>query len=94
MNETSNLDTARMLVARLERLSADSYWAHQASGLRGSLLRCLEQVDLSQQGRGTDRAPAAGTVDQLDQLVDRGFEILVRAAQEVASKKVLSNESN
>jgi hypothetical protein len=36
---------ARLLVSRLERLSADSYWAHQASGLRGSLLRCLQQVD-------------------------------------------------
>lgn len=42
------LGNARMLVARLERLSADSYWAHQASGLRGSLLRCLEQVRESQ----------------------------------------------
>lgn len=31
-----------MLIARLERLSADSYWAHRASGVRGSLLRWVE----------------------------------------------------
>jgi hypothetical protein len=36
------LQTAALLVARLERLPADSHWAHQASGVRGALLRCLE----------------------------------------------------
>ena len=41
------IDLARMLVARLERLSADSYWAHQASGVRGSLLRGAGLVDLA-----------------------------------------------
>jgi hypothetical protein len=37
-----NLELINMLLARLERLSADSYWAHQASGIRGSLLKWVE----------------------------------------------------
>ncbi len=39
------IDSAALLVNRLERLSADSYWAHQASGVRGSLLRFLERYE-------------------------------------------------
>ena len=36
-------DLANLLVTRLERLPVDSHWSHQASGLRGSLLRQLEK---------------------------------------------------
>ncbi len=64
------------LVARLERLSADSTYAHQASGLRGTLLRQLERLE-------------AGTevnVDELDQLVERGYEILKDAAREIGAR--------
>ncbi len=32
-----------LLIERLERLSADSPWAHRASGLRRALLRSLEE---------------------------------------------------
>lgn len=67
------LDLALLLAARLERLSADSYWAHQASGLRGSLLRLLER-----ERRGY---PVDGR--QLGVLVERGFEILGKAAREI-----------
>ena len=42
MNVDHNQELAWMLIARLERLSADSYWAHRASGVRGSLLRWVE----------------------------------------------------
>jgi len=34
-----------MLTERLERISADSVWAHRASGVRGSLLRLLEEEE-------------------------------------------------
>ena len=64
---------ARLLADRLERLSADSYWAHQASGLRGSLLRLLER-----ERRGD---PVDGV--QLGALVERGFKILEKAAREI-----------
>ncbi len=61
-------DLARMLVMRLERLSADSYWAHQASGVRGSLLRMMEIGELeSEQGA---------------LLIERGFDFLEKAAKE------------
>ena len=51
-----------MLVARLERLSADSYWAHQASGVRGSLLRLMEKENLE-------------AID-IGMLIDKGFDFL------------------
>ena len=57
-----------MLVARLERLSADSYWAHQASGVRGSLLRMIENDRVN--------SPQAAF------LVEKGFEYLENAARE------------
>lgn len=61
-------DLIEMLVARLERLSADSYWAHQASGVRGSLLRIIENDQLD--------SPQAGV------LLDKGFDFLEKAARE------------
>ncbi|MBI9043727.1 MAG: hypothetical protein JEZ06_04530 [Anaerolineaceae bacterium] len=32
-------ETSKQLISRLERLSADSHWAHRASGIRGALIR-------------------------------------------------------
>ena len=59
---------ARMLIARLERLSADSYWAHQASGVRGHLLKLAEAGELeSKEG---------------ELLIERGFDYLEKAAKE------------
>jgi hypothetical protein len=57
-----------LLIARLERLSADSYWAHQASGVRGSLLRWVEGGDVNPR--------------LLEGLIERGFEVLEKAAKE------------
>jgi hypothetical protein len=73
--------SARLLVSRLERLSADSYWAHQASGLRGSLLRCLQQFDLPAETKEFDYEAPVRDRQHLEELVKRGFEILGRAAQ-------------
>ena len=68
------LDTARLLATRLERLSADSPWAHRASGLRGSLLRCLELPESGAGGENGQYLPA---------LLARGFYILEQAAAEI-----------
>jgi len=57
-----------MLITRLERLSADSYWAHRASGVRGSLLKIFEA-----------EIPEAS---QAEELIERGFEFLEKAAKE------------
>jgi hypothetical protein len=62
----------RLLLARLERISVDSYWAHRASGVRGALTRLLGQMET---GETVDPASL-----RLNLLV--GFEILQRAAEE------------
>ena len=62
-NETELIE---LLVSRLERLSADSLWAHRASGIRGALLRVLSQKD----------------VENLPSLIEKGFLILENVAKE------------
>ena len=66
--------SVQMLISRLERLSANSYWAHRSSGLRGSLLRALERIE--EQGEA-DPGPA------LDELIEQEFTILGEAAREI-----------
>jgi hypothetical protein len=65
-----------MLAYRLERLSADSHWAHKASGLRGALLRTVEHLE---NGEGDKNEETAN----LDRLSQRGFDILASAAREI-----------
>jgi hypothetical protein len=60
-----------MLLNRLERISADSVWAHRASGIRGSLLRELDQL---QSGRESDPK-------SLQALIETAFQILRGAAK-------------
>ncbi len=62
----------KLLLTRLERVSVDSYWAHRASGVRGSLLRALEKVEAGQAVDGS----------ALKRLMNDGFQILERAARE------------
>ena len=66
------LRTLRFLLARLERISADSVVAHRASGVRGALLRSLEQLEKGGQVPG----------HELKRLIDSGFSLLRRAAEE------------
>ena len=62
----------RLLLPRLERISADSYWAHRASGVRGALVKNLEQIEA---GLPLDLAA-------LQRNIAVGFEILKEAAGE------------
>jgi hypothetical protein len=62
----------RLLLPRLERISVDSYWAHRASGVRGSLTRILEQMET-----GASIDPVS-----LKANLSMGFEILKEAAEE------------
>ena len=71
-NTNTQNQLLEMLLARLERISADSYWAHRASGVRGALLRVLEKLE---NGR-----PVSGS--ELKRLVDLGFRILENATME------------
>jgi hypothetical protein len=68
-NKSNILLQAQILLDRLERISADSAWAHQASGIRASLARQLSE---------SDPAPQA-----LNNLLKRGFNILEKAAGEI-----------
>jgi len=75
------IEIALVLVQRLERLSADSIWAHRASGVRGSLLRKLDDFN-SLYENGTNQKITDETLGDLGALVDSGFELLENAARE------------
>ena len=62
----------RLLLARLERISVDSYLAHRASGVRGALTKLLGQLEM---GETIDAA-------SLQTNLSVGFEVLERAAEE------------
>ena len=63
----------RQLLARLERISADSIWAHRASGMRGSLLRLLDEINTGGTNYQTRLAEATSAC----------YTILTRAAREI-----------
>ena len=71
---------AHQLLGRLERLSADSYWAHRASGLRGSLLKCVEQIESA---RDKNQVVDGEIWQKADNFILRGFWILEKAAREI-----------
>ena len=60
-----------MLLARLERISADSHMAHRAAGVRSALARELERSEAGQPGD-----PA-----RIERLLQRGFRILEDASR-------------
>ena len=66
-----DLQLIRILTERLERISADSVWAHRASGVRGALLRTLDQLQ-------TGNPPDARSFDEV---VSIAFHILAQAAK-------------
>jgi hypothetical protein len=72
MNKT-DVELLRMMANRLERLSVDSLWARRASGLRGNMIKVLEEVDAGQEIDPT----------RLKSLIERAFDVLRHAAQEI-----------
>lgn len=66
------LRTLRLLLARLERISADSVTAHRASGVRGAMMRMVETLE----------AGNAVSDAELKRLIDAGYGLLQRAAKE------------
>ena len=77
--DEQDLELIKRLTDRLERLSADSTYAHRASGLRGSLLRAIGRIEA---GEPIDPVQQV----QLEQLLQDGFEILELAAREIGGK--------
>jgi len=66
------LRTLRMLLARLERISADTVTAHRASGVRGAMLRAIDQLEKREQ------VPD----HEVKRLLESGYLLLQRAAKE------------
>ena len=67
-----NAKIIRLLLPRLERISADSYWAHRASGVRGTLTKLLERMETGE----------AIHPESMKTNILIGFEILKEAAKE------------
>jgi hypothetical protein len=61
-------------------MSADSYWAHQASGVRGALLRTLELS--TEHGQQHEPAGMQLVESRLERLVKQGYSLLEKAARE------------
>jgi hypothetical protein len=67
------ISTLEFLLARLERISADSVVAHRASGVRGAMLRALDEHE-----KGHTPPDL-----KLKRLNDAGYILLQKAAREI-----------
>jgi hypothetical protein len=73
MEFTNELKLLQLMLSRLERISVDSRLAHRASGLRGSLLTLIDNID---------KRRIVSLTEKEQRLIDQGFYILERAASE------------
>jgi hypothetical protein len=87
----NQLEQARQLSSRLERLSADSIWARRASGYRASLLKTIERVEElnSQPARLEDLVAREQVLEHLDGLLQRGQQILELAARDLIRNRTI-----
>lgn len=76
MRQARLLKLSRLLVSRLERISADSIWAHRASGHRGMLLRSIDRLE-------NVTGLSAQELEYIERLIKEGFRILEKAGIEV-----------
>ncbi len=79
---------ALLLIQRLERLSADSRWAHLASGYRGALLRSISALE-----DPSNRFESEG-LTQLRELILEGFALLEKAAVDITDLNPLIDREN
>jgi hypothetical protein len=77
-NQAKPIDNAYNLIRQLERLSADSTWAHRASGIRGSLIKFLDQYESS---GSPEMTPSS--LQHLKELNSQAFNILKKAARDI-----------
>ena len=83
MDFENELKLLHLMLSRLERISVDSRLAHRASGLRGSLLTLMDNIDKR----------LIVSISETDQrLIDQGFYILERAASERVQGGRISRE--
>jgi hypothetical protein len=60
-----------LILSRLERISADSIWAHRASGIRGALLKLSNIDEFRKSHKQQD----------IQYLLSLGFDLLEKDAQ-------------
>lgn len=70
--DDGSIRTLRLLLARLERISADSVTAHRASGIRGAMLRALDVLEKNETGSSLS----------VMRLIENGYALLQKAAEE------------
>ena len=80
MPNNKNIEAIQLLISRLERLSADSFWAHRASGIRGALLRFMDAIDNVEENQQIPDTT-------LNILIQKGYELLEKAAREIPDRK-------
>jgi hypothetical protein len=68
------IQLAEILLIRLEKISADSPWAHQASGVRASIAKILGREEVKTENL---------FLQDLKGLIQLGFEILEKAAGDI-----------
>jgi hypothetical protein len=66
------LERVHLLLDRLERIPADSRVAHQASGIRGTLLRVMAALESGSQIQNS----------RYHQMLELGYDLLDTAARE------------
>ena len=71
---------AKLLIDRMEQLSADSIWARRASGYRGTLQKLVTRLENDPTGK--DTAEHSCDFAYLGELIPLGFDLLEKAAQE------------
>ena len=81
--KTILLEQAETLVSRLERLSADSIWAHRVSGYRGALLLSIEKIKGDCGAAHQGKAEETEELLYLGELLERGYILLENAAKEL-----------
>jgi hypothetical protein len=81
-DNTYLIKQARMVVYKLERISADSVWAHRSSGLRGAILKVLESIEASSPSLGNSNSERQSDLIRLDALVKSSYLLLEKAARE------------
>ena len=83
------LKQARLLAARLERLTPDSSWARRASGCRGTVVRLIDELESGISPTpppASSRNPQLETMAALEHVLQQGFAILHAAAKENLKK--------
>ena len=70
--DDGTIQTLKLLLARLERISADSVTAHRASGVRGAMLKALDRLEGGETGSSVS----------VKRLIKSGYVLLGRAAEE------------